>query len=109
MHPSPNLQHIAQQTQEAASKCKDQRWQLAFQTVSVVSMAVLGVGTAVHLLRQMLHHPHHKRRAPEQAEHESHGHRRWQERAAHKNSEAEEGHSHRHHVRRSGTHGHHRE
>jgi 6-phosphogluconolactonase/glucosamine-6-phosphate isomerase/deaminase len=53
MHPSPNLQHIAQQTSEVASKCTDQRWQLAFQTVSVVSMAVLGVGTAVHLLREM--------------------------------------------------------
>jgi hypothetical protein len=106
MHPSPNLQHIAQQTSEVASKCTDQRWQLAFQTVSVVSMAVLGVGTAVHLLREMLRQPHHKSHSSEKSEHDRHGHRRWSERAEHE--DAEEDHHHRHRMRRSGTHGHHR-
>lgn len=54
---APNLQQIAHQTQEVAKQCKDQRLGLAFQTVSVVSLAVLGVGTAVHLLRELLRHP----------------------------------------------------
>jgi hypothetical protein len=59
MLPTPNLQTIAQQTQELAKNSKDQRLGLVFQTVSMVSMAVLGVGAAVHLLREMLRHPHH--------------------------------------------------
>jgi hypothetical protein len=107
MHPSPNLQQIAQQTQEAASRCKDQRWQLAFQTVSVISMAVLGVGTAVHLVREMLRHSHvHKSTTPEKPEHEGHDHRRSSERKG--SDDSEDDHHHRHQVRRSGSHGHHR-
>jgi ABC-type nickel/cobalt efflux system permease component RcnA len=109
MHPSPNLQQMVQQTQEAASKCKDQRLGLVFQVVSSISVAALGVGAVVHLLREMLRHPqHHKAHMPETAEHEGPNHRRWSERTGHEDSDAVEDQHHRQHVRRNGSHGHHR-
>jgi hypothetical protein len=109
MHPSPNLQQIAQQTREAAGRCKDQRWQLAFQSVSVISMAVLGVGTAVHLLREMLRHPHpHKTPNPETTDHDETTPRRWSERTRREDAPAEEDRHHRHPVRRTNAHGQHR-
>ncbi|MGL6075455.1 MAG: hypothetical protein ACRC8S_14970 [Fimbriiglobus sp.] len=76
---TPNLQQIANQTQEFAKHTKDHRLGLVFQTVSMVSMAVLGVGAAVHLLREMLrnprhHDPHHDNHDRYPAHSHSHAH-----------------------------------
>jgi ABC-type nickel/cobalt efflux system permease component RcnA len=106
MLPTPNLQQIAHQTQEFAKSSKDQRLGLVFQTVSMVSMAVLGVGAAVHLLREMLRNPHHHNKDC----HDNHDEpkHRWSDRHTHENEPEEEGHHHRHQVRRQGGHGHQR-
>jgi hypothetical protein len=65
---TPNLQTIAHQTQELAKNSKDQRLGMVFQTVSMVSMAVLGIGGAIHLLRDMLRNSH------PQTDHKNHDH-----------------------------------
>ena len=110
MLPTPNLQQIAHQTQEFAKNSKDHRLGLVFQTVSMVSMAVLGVGAAVHLLREMLRHPHHHHHADYKEEHNANHEKppqHWANRHSHDHEPEEEGHHHRQHVRRH-AHGHQR-
>jgi hypothetical protein len=110
MLPTPNLSQIAHQTQEFAKHSKDQRLGLVFQTVSMVSMAVLGVGAAVHLLREMLRNPHHRHHDSQHPNYQSlpqdsypHGEHRKTE-----GQDSVDEHRHRHHVSRRASHGQHR-
>jgi hypothetical protein len=56
MH-QPNLDQVATQAQNMAQKAKQERMALAFQTIAMVSMAVMGVTAAAHLIRDMLREP----------------------------------------------------
>jgi hypothetical protein len=58
MHPvnphNPSLLKVAEQAQDMAANAKQQRMAVAFQTVAMVSMAVMGVTAAAHLIRDLL-------------------------------------------------------
>ena len=57
MHPfphAPNLAQVATQAQNLAQATRQERMALAFQTVSMVSMALMGATAAAHLIRTEL-------------------------------------------------------
>jgi hypothetical protein len=51
---TPGLLQVANQAQSMAANAKQHRMAVAFQTVAMVSMAVMGVSAAAHLIRDML-------------------------------------------------------
>jgi hypothetical protein len=58
MHPvnpqNPGLLQVATEAQNMATNARQVRTAVVFQTVSMVSMAVVGVAAAAHLLRDLL-------------------------------------------------------
>ena len=55
MHPvNPGLMQVATQAQHMAATAKQERMAVVFQTVSVVSVAIMGVAASAHLLRDLL-------------------------------------------------------
>ena len=66
MHPvnphNPGLLQVATQAQNMAASAKQQRMAVAFQTVAMVSMAVMGVTAAAHLIRDLLRSERGRRR-----------------------------------------------
>jgi hypothetical protein len=58
MHPmnvqNPGLMQVASQSQNMATHAKQEKMAVAFQTVAMVSMAVMGVTAAAHLIRDLL-------------------------------------------------------
>jgi hypothetical protein len=57
MHPvnphNPGLMQVAQQAQNMAESAKQDRMGVVFQTVAVVSVAVMGVTAAANLIRDL--------------------------------------------------------
>jgi hypothetical protein len=51
---NPGLLQVAAQAQDMAAHAKQQRMAVAFQTVAMVSMAVMGLTAAGHLIRDLL-------------------------------------------------------
>lgn len=51
---NPGLMHVASQAQDMAKNVKQEQMALAFQTVAMVSMALMGVTAAAHLIRDLL-------------------------------------------------------
>jgi hypothetical protein len=62
MHPTnphnPNLMQVASQAQNMAANTKQERLAMAFQMVSMVSVAVVGVTAAAQLIRDLRRHDH---------------------------------------------------
>lgn len=58
MHPpnpqNPGLLQVAAQAQNMAHQARQERFALAFQAVAMVSMAVMGIASAAHLVRDIL-------------------------------------------------------
>lgn len=58
MHPinptNPGLMQVATHAQHMAAAAKQERMAVVFQTVSVVSIAVMGLAASAHLLRELL-------------------------------------------------------
>ncbi len=58
MHPmnvsNPGLMQVASQAQSMAKGTQQEKAAIVFQTVAVVSMAVMGITAAAHLIREML-------------------------------------------------------
>ncbi len=56
MHPvsphTPGLMQVAEKAQHMAASAKQERMAVVFQTVSVVSVAVMGLAASAHLLRE---------------------------------------------------------
>ena len=52
--PNPGLMQVASQAQNMAKNAKQERMAVVFQTVAMVSMAVMGVTAAAHLIRDLL-------------------------------------------------------
>ncbi|MBX9581863.1 MAG: hypothetical protein K2X87_16285 [Gemmataceae bacterium] len=65
MHPvnpaNPGLLQVATQAQQMAGQAKQERMAVAFQTVSMVSVAVMGLAASAHLLRELLRPATHGR------------------------------------------------
>ena len=65
MHPMPfrrpELIDVAKHSQDMAGKAKQERMAVAFQTVAMVSMALMGVTAAAQLVRDMLRPEHRDR------------------------------------------------
>jgi hypothetical protein len=57
----PEFLDVAKQSQDMAGKAKQERMAVAFQTVAMVSMALMGVTAAAHLVRDMLRQEHRER------------------------------------------------
>lgn len=51
--PNPGLMQVATQAQHMAATAKQERMAVVFQTVSVVSVAVMGLAASAHLLREL--------------------------------------------------------
>lgn len=51
--PNPNLLQLASQAQNMAANAKQERMAMAFQMVSMVSVAVMGIAAAAQLLRDL--------------------------------------------------------
>ena len=49
---------VATQAQHMAAAAKQERMAVVFQTVSVVSVAVMGLAASAHLLRELLRPAH---------------------------------------------------
>lgn len=59
LHP-PGLLQLAEKAQQLASQTKQERMAVVFQTVSIVSVAVMGLAASAHLIRELFsHHDHH--------------------------------------------------
>lgn len=60
MHPpsphNPGLLQLAEKAQHLADHNKQGRMAVVFQTVSVVSVAVMGLAASAHLLRELFGH-----------------------------------------------------
>jgi hypothetical protein len=58
MHPTnvhnPGLMQVASQAQSMAGHTKQEKVAFAFQTVAMVSMALMGATAAAHLIRDLL-------------------------------------------------------
>jgi hypothetical protein len=50
---NPDLWHVALQAQNMAKNVTQERMALAFQSVAMVSMVIMSVTAAAHLLREM--------------------------------------------------------
>lgn len=50
----PGLIQVANQAQQMARHTREERMALAFQTVAMVSMAIMGVTAAAHLVRDLM-------------------------------------------------------
>jgi hypothetical protein len=55
---NPGLMQVASQAQHMAAHTKQERLAMAFQTVSIVSVAVMGISASAHLLRDLLRSKH---------------------------------------------------
>ena len=55
---SPGLMQVATQAQHMAAHTKQERLAMAFQTVSMVSVAIVGISASAHLLRDLLRTKH---------------------------------------------------
>jgi hypothetical protein len=51
---NPGLMQVASQAQNMAKSAQQERFAIAFQTVAMISMAVMGFTAAAHLIRDML-------------------------------------------------------
>lgn len=51
---NPGLLQVASQAQNMAKQVREERMATAFQTVAMVSMAIMGVTAAAHLVRDLL-------------------------------------------------------
>lgn len=60
MHPPnpqpPGLLQLAEKAQQLASHSKHERMAVVFQTVSVISVAVMGLAASAHLIRELFGH-----------------------------------------------------
>ena len=58
MHPmnvqNPGLMNVASTSQNMATHSKQEKMAVAFQTIAMVSMAIMGATAAAHLIRDML-------------------------------------------------------
>jgi hypothetical protein len=58
MHPAPNqnpgLMQVAAQAQNMAKTAQQEKMAIAFQTVAMVSMAMMSLTSAVHLVRDLV-------------------------------------------------------
>jgi len=54
MTQNPGLMQVASQAQHMAKSANQERLAMAFQTVAMVSMALMGVTAAAHLVRDLL-------------------------------------------------------
>ena len=65
MHPAPSqnpgLMQVATQAQNMAKTAQQDRMAVAFQTVAMVSMAVMGLTAAAQLVRDVLRSQNHSR------------------------------------------------
>jgi hypothetical protein len=52
--PNPGLMQVASQAQNMAKSTQQEKVAFAFQTVAMVSMALMGVTAAAHLIRDLL-------------------------------------------------------
>jgi hypothetical protein len=59
---TPNAMNVATTAQQMAKSAGQDRMALAFQTVALVSMAIMGTAAAYQMLRQMHHEDHCKSR-----------------------------------------------
>lgn len=55
---NPGLLHVASQAQNMAAQTKQQNVAFAFQTVAMVSMALMGATAAAKLIRDLLRSEH---------------------------------------------------
>lgn len=53
-NPNPGLFQVATQAQIMARNARQDRMAMAFQTVAMVSMAIMGATAAAHLMRDLL-------------------------------------------------------
>ena len=51
---NPNLMHVATQAQQMARNTGQEKMAIAFQSVAMVSMAVMSVSAGAHLIRALL-------------------------------------------------------
>jgi hypothetical protein len=62
MHPvnpqNLGLMQVAEKAQHMAASAKEERAAVVFQTVSVVSVAVMGLAASAHLLRELFRAGH---------------------------------------------------
>lgn len=58
MYPDPS--QVAHQAQSMARNTRDERVALAFQSIAMVSMAIVSVASAGHLLRELLRDAKHR-------------------------------------------------
>lgn len=56
--PNPGLMQVATQAQHMAASAKQERMAVVFQTVSVVSVAVMGLAASAHLIRELFQPKH---------------------------------------------------
>jgi len=59
MHPMnvqspPGLMQVATQAQDMAKRTRQEKMAVVFQTVAVVSMAMMGITAGAHLIREVL-------------------------------------------------------
>lgn len=53
---NPGLLQVASQAQTMSRQAREERTAVAFQTVAMVSMAIMGAAAAAHLVRDLLRH-----------------------------------------------------